>query len=148
MDVVASWWETELGSLGIPNMSFFTLGAAAYPCELGNCRSSCNRPEKGVPYTFVINQHLSNDLKSHFFTANRSGEASPRNIIKSSLALKSTKIATATYLTSAISALLIHIITVYTSEVYHRGDPKLTLFVRSKLALLLPLFFSFSKNLT
>lgn len=71
-------------------------------------------------------------LRKVFLTPNRSREASPRNIIKSSLTLKSTRIAAATYLTSAITALLIHIITVYTSEVYHRGDPKLTIFVRSK----------------
>lgn len=132
MDVVASWWKTKPGSLGIPNMSFLTLGAGAYPCELGNCRPSCNRPAKGVPYTYVINQPPPNDIPSHSCIANRSGEASPRNIIKSSLALKSTKVAAATYLTSAISALVIHIITVYTFEVYHRGDPKLTIFVRSK----------------
>ena len=140
MDVVASWWKAELGSFGIPNMSFLTLGAGAYRCKLGNCRPSCDRLAKGVPYTYVMNQPLLS-VQSHFFTANRSGEASPRNIIKSSLALKSTKVAAATYLMSAISALFIHIITVYTSEVYHRGDPKLTIFVRSKLAFFSPLFF-------
>jgi len=56
MDVVASWWKSELGSLGKPYMSFLTLGAAADPCELGSYRPSYNRPAKGVPYTYVINQ--------------------------------------------------------------------------------------------
>ncbi|KAJ3514507.1 hypothetical protein NLJ89_g2337 [Agrocybe chaxingu] len=70
-------------------------------------------------------------LRKVFLTDRRSSAASPLGIVKSALAQNSTRVATITYLLSAICALLVHVFLAYTGD-GHRGDPKLTLFVKSK----------------
>ena len=62
----------------------------------------------------------------------RSSASSPITIVKSSLSLSSTKIAFATHLVSAIFALITHVFMVYTYEMSARGDPKLSVFVKSR----------------
>jgi nucleoporin NDC1 len=62
----------------------------------------------------------------------RSSASSPITIVKSSLSLSSTKIAFATHLVSAIFALLTHVVMVYTYEIPAHGDPKLSMFVKSR----------------
>ncbi|KAF8960800.1 nucleoporin protein Ndc1-Nup [Flammula alnicola] len=71
-------------------------------------------------------------LRKVFLTAQRSGGVSPIATVKRALAQNSTKIAFITYAVSAISALIIHILMTNKYEIDARGDPKITLFVRSK----------------
>ena len=62
----------------------------------------------------------------------RSSASSPITIVKSSLSLSSSKIAFATHLVSAIFALITHVFMVYTYEMSAHGDPKLSVFVKSR----------------
>ena len=62
----------------------------------------------------------------------RSSASSPITIVKHSLSLPSTKIAYATHLVSAFFALMTHVFMVYTYEISAHGDPKLSVFVKSR----------------
>lgn len=69
----------------------------------------------------------------------RSSASSPITIVKNSLSLPNTKIAYATHLVSAAFALITHVFMVYTYEMSAHGDPKLSVFVKSRwVQLLLP----------
>ncbi|PPR07533.1 hypothetical protein CVT26_013557 [Gymnopilus dilepis] len=67
-----------------------------------------------------------------FLTPRRLGTTSPQSTIKTALAQNSTRIAFATYLASATAALVVHVIMAYAYESSARGDPKLSVFVKSK----------------
>ncbi|KJA18284.1 hypothetical protein HYPSUDRAFT_45462 [Hypholoma sublateritium FD-334 SS-4] len=71
-------------------------------------------------------------LRKTFLTARRSGATSPLAIVKDALTKSSTKVTAVACLVSAISALALHIVTVYVHEVDIYGDPKLSVFVKSK----------------
>ncbi|KAF8178903.1 nucleoporin protein Ndc1-Nup [Pholiota molesta] len=71
-------------------------------------------------------------LRKIYLSTHRSGATSPLAIVKHALSQPSTKVATIVYLISAISALVLHLVMVYAYEIDTYGDPKLTLFVKSK----------------
>ncbi|KAH9476277.1 Nucleoporin NDC1 [Psilocybe cubensis] len=71
-------------------------------------------------------------LRKVFLRAQRSGAASPIDIIKMSSSQKSMKVASIVYFLSALSALIIHTVMAYYYESDIRGDPKLSIFVKSK----------------
>ncbi|KAF8154433.1 nucleoporin protein Ndc1-Nup [Crassisporium funariophilum] len=62
----------------------------------------------------------------------RSPATSPMKGVKGSLSQTSTRVAFLTYLVSAICALVINLGMVYTNEIGVHGDPRLSLFVKSK----------------
>jgi len=67
-----------------------------------------------------------------FGVEHRSSASSPITVVKKSLSLTSTKIAFATHLVSALFTLITHVLMVYTYEVSAHGDPKLSVFVKSR----------------
>ncbi|KDR79388.1 hypothetical protein GALMADRAFT_63284 [Galerina marginata CBS 339.88] len=112
------WWQVG----GNQNIGFLaTLSFPFSPLIL--CMSFLNWAAVALPAIV---------LRKTFLTARRSGATSPLGIVKSAFAKNSTKIALLTYSLSALASLTIHTIMAHQHEVQARGDPKLSLFVKSK----------------
>ncbi|KAF9556859.1 hypothetical protein CPC08DRAFT_72619 [Agrocybe pediades] len=71
-------------------------------------------------------------LRKMFLTGNRSNATSPMASVKAAFARKNMRTASSVYLASSVLALFIHTIMAYQHEIYARGDPKLSIFVKSR----------------